>query len=373
MTSRLFSPLRLRDLELANRIMVSPMCQYHAVDGCMTDWHLAHLGSLALSGAGLLMIEGTGVRADGRISPVDVGLYSDDNEAAMARVLGVLRAVSTVPVGLQLAHAGRKAATRPPWEGRGPVPEGEGGWPVIAPSALAYTEGWHRPRAMSRQDMDEVRDAFVAAVRRADRLGLDHVELHFAHGYLMSTFLSPLSNRRDDDYGGSLDNRMRFPLEVAEAVRGAWPAQRPLAVRINGSDFVDGGWTADDAAAFAVALGARGVDLVTVSGGGVDPAQQVDPEPGYQLPFARRVRAASGLATASVGMILTPAQAEAAVAGEEVDMVVLARGMLFDPRWPYHAAHVLGADLAYPRQYERASPAKWPGADIMLRGLAPRR
>lgn len=371
MTSHLFSPLQLRSLELPNRIAVSPMCQYHAEDGCMSDWHLAHLGSLALSGAGLLMIESTGVRADGRISPRDVGLYSDANEAAMARVLGVLRAASGIAVGVQLGHAGRKASTRPPWEGRGPVPEAEGGWSVIGPSAVAFTEGWHVPRAMTRDDMDAVRDAFVAAAGRAARLGLDHVELHFAHGYLMSSFLSPLSNRRGDDYGGSRDNRMRFPLEVAAAVRAAWPEERPLAVRVNGSDFVDGGWTGADAAAFAVELAGLGVDLVTVSGGGIDPAQQVDPRPGYQLPFAEGVREASGLPTASVGMILTPAQAEAAIAEGRADVVVLARGMLFDPRWPYHAAHVLGAELPWPPQYERASPANWPGADALLRGLAP--
>ncbi|MYZ49557.1 NADH:flavin oxidoreductase/NADH oxidase [Propylenella binzhouense] len=366
----LFSPFRLGGLELANRITISPMCQYSAVGGSMTDWHVAHLASLALSGAGLLVIEATGVEPRGRISPEDTGLWSDDNEAALSRVLDRVRAVSPIPIGIQLAHAGRKAATYSPWTGSGSVPDEKGGWDTIAPSAVPFREGWRVPRAMTRADMEAVRDAFVAAARRAARLGLRYAELHFAHGYLMSTFLSPLSNRRTDEYGGSLENRMRFPLEVAAAVRAVWPAEAALAVRVNGSDFTAGGWTPEEAGVFARALRDIGMDGVTVSGGGVDPRQEIQAGPGYQLAFAEHVRKVSGIPTTTVGMILTPRQAEAIVAEGKADLVALARAILFDPRWPFHAARVLGIDLAYPPQYDRADPKHWRGGDLLLAGLS---
>ena len=366
MPAALFTPVALGGLTLSNRITISPMCQYSAAEGSMTDWHVAHLSSLALSGASLLVIEATGVEPAGRISPEDVGLYSDANEAAMKRVLDVIRSVSPIKVGVQLAHAGRKAATYSPWKGAGSVPDVEGGWETFAPSAVAFQEGWRVPQAMTRAGMERVRDAFVAAARRAERLGIDCVELHFAHGYLMSTFLSPLSNRREDAYGGSLENRMRYPLEVAAAVRAAWPRERALTVRVNGSDFTEGGWTPEDAARLATELRGIGIDGVTVSGGGVDPRQQIQAGPGYQLPFAEHVRKVSGITTTAVGMILTPKQAEAIVAEGKADMVALARGVLFDPRWPYHAAEKLGSALAYPPQYERANPRNWRGGGPLL-------
>lgn len=368
MASHLFSPLLLRKLELRNRVIVAPMCQYLAQSGQMTNWHIAHLSSLALSGAGLLIVEATAVRPDGRISPSDVGLYDDPTEAAMGRVMQLLRNVSKIPLGIQLAHAGRKASTRAPWEGRGGVPEAEGGWQVIAPSALPFkTEDWMMPRAMSQADLNDVVEAFIAAAKRAERLGFDYAEVHCAHGYLLSTFLSPLSNRREDEYGGDIENRMRFPLEVVRQVRSVWPENKPLGIKINGSDFTEGGWTMEDAGRFAIELEKEGIDLITVSGGGVDPRQQIQSEPGYQVPLAEHVHRVSGVATVAVGMILSPEQAEEIVASGKADAVALARAMLFNPRWPYHAAHVLGAEHAYPLQYERAHPDVWPGARYFVR------
>jgi 2,4-dienoyl-CoA reductase-like NADH-dependent reductase (Old Yellow Enzyme family) len=360
--SLLFSPLSVGPLELANRVTVAPMCQYSALDGSMTDWHLQHLANLALSGASLLIIEATGVTAEGRISLGCTGLYSDANESAMKRVVDFVRTISPIRVGVQLGHAGRKASAQRPWEGRGALGSGEGAWQTIAPSAISLADGWPAPVALDRSGMNAVRDAFVASTRRALRIGLDLVEVHSTHGYLLSEFLSPLANRRTDEYGGTLENRMRFPLEVARAVRDAWPHGKVLGAKISGTDFAPGGWTPDDAVIYARELKALGFDYVTVSGGGVVLDAKVPVGPGYQVPYAERVRRETAMTTGAVGLISDPQQAEDIVASGKADFVSLARAMLFDPRWPWHAALALGAALKYPPQYERAQPKAWPGA-----------
>jgi 2,4-dienoyl-CoA reductase-like NADH-dependent reductase (Old Yellow Enzyme family) len=360
--SLLFSPIRLAELSLENRIVVSPMCQYSADNGSATDWHIMHLGQLALSGAGLLIIEASGVEPRGRITPSCLGLYSDDNERALARVLKAVRAHGRARIGIQLAHAGRKASVDVPWRGGKPLEPAAGAWPTIAPSAVPFAEGWSMPVPLERAGMDDVIAAFVRATERSLRLGLDLIELHGAHGYLISEFLSPLANRRDDDYGGSLENRMRFPLEIVRAVRAAWPRQRPLGVRLNGTDFTPSGIVVEEAAAFAAALKTAGVDYVCVSGGGNSPAQRIPLEPHYQVPYAAEVRKRSGLATMAVGLITEPRAAERVIASGEADLVALARGFLDDPRWAWHAAEALGAELAVVPQYERARPKLWPGA-----------
>jgi len=368
MSSKLFSPIELRGLSLPNRIAVSPMCQYSAENGVVGDWHRVHLGMLANSGAGLLIVEATGVTPEGRISLGCPGLYNDETEAAFARVLDTVRAVGSAHLGIQLGHSGRKGSTTAPWLGRGPLAPEEGGWEVVGPSPIAFADGWPVPRQLDQAGMDEIREAFVSATHRAAALGFEYLELHSAHGYLLSSFVSPLSNRRDDDYGGTRENRMRFPLEVAAAVREAWPSDRPMGVRINGTDWVEGGWTPDDAVAYAAALRETGADIVTVSSGGIDPRQQVPVEPGYQVPIAARAKNEAGIRTMTVGMIIDPHQAEAAIADGKADMVALARGMLFNPRWGKHAAVALGVQVDYPPQYQRASPELWPPAKDSIAG-----
>ncbi|MBX3652442.1 MAG: NADH:flavin oxidoreductase/NADH oxidase [Burkholderiales bacterium] len=365
MTSQLFAPLRIGVLELPNRITVAPMCQYSAVDGSMSDWHIMHLGSLAISGASMLVMEATGVTPEGRITPHCPGLYSDANEIAMKRVADFLRGISPVVLGVQLAHAGRKASSHRPWQGHGPLTGEEGAWQTLAPSALPLAAGWPAPHEMSRSDMAALTQSFVRAAQRAARIGLDFVELHSTHGYLLSEFLSPLSNRRGDEYGGSLENRMRYPLEVFRAIRDAFPAERFVGAKISGSDFVDGGFSPDDAVVYARALKAEGCAYVTVSGGGVVLDAKIPLGPGYQVPFAERVRKETGIVTGAVGLITDPQQAEAIIANGQADFVSLARAMLFNPRWPQHAAVVLGAETAWPPQYERASPKLWrPGRTL---------
>ena len=360
--SKLFTPFALRNLELANRIVISPMCQYSAVDGSPSDWHWAHLGSLALSGAGLLCIEATAVTPEGRITPGDLGLYSDANEQGLAAVLRMIRAVAPIRVAVQLAHAGRKGSSREPWNGGRLLPESEGGWRAEAPSAVPHAPDEAPPRALDRADLARLRAAFASAAARAARLGVDALELHAAHGYLLHEFLSPVSNRRSDEYGGSLENRMRFPLEVFDAVRGAFPAERPVGVRISATDWLEEiepapqSWTLEQSLALARALKARGCDWIDVSSGGVSPQQKIKPGPGYQVPFAEIVRNEVGLATMAVGLITEPRQAEAIVAEGRADLVALARGMLFDPRWPWRAAAELGGTVVGPRQYWRALP-----------------
>jgi 2,4-dienoyl-CoA reductase-like NADH-dependent reductase (Old Yellow Enzyme family) len=363
MSSKLFEPIRLRGLTLPNRIVVAPMCQYSAIDGSATDWHVMHWTQFALGGVGLFVMEATGVSAQGRISPACLGLYSDDNERTMARALAAAKRYGAAPIGIQLAHAGRKASTYPPGpKGMGALKPEDGAWQTVAPSAIPYTDGWHTPQALDRAGLARVRDEFVAAARRAVRLGLDEIELHMAHGYLMQQFLSPLSNRRNDEYGGDLAGRMKFPLEVFAAVRAALPTDMPLGARINATDWAAGGWTIDEAVIFARELKSLGCDFVCVSSSGSTPAQQIPVAPLYQVPFAKRIRAETGIVTRAVGLILTPQQAEEIVADGAADMVALARAELDDPRWAWHAAKLLGADAAYPIQYRRAKFDVWPGA-----------
>ena len=357
MTSALFSPIELRKLRLDNRIVVSPMCQYSARDGSAGDWHLMHLGQFSVSGSGLLMVEMTNVEARGRISPCCLGLYSDDNERTLKHVIEFCRRYGNTRLGIQLAHAGRKASTLPPWQGRKSLSSEEGGWQTVGPSAIASGAGTPPPEALQLDEIRQLVDAFVQAARRAERIGFDAMELHSAHGYLLHQFLSPLSNQRRDEYGGSLEQRMRFPLEVFEAVRAEWPGNRPLGVKVSATDWVDGGWSIEDTVAYATALKAGGCDWIDVSSGGLVSARDIPVGPGYQVPFAERVRAETGLATIAVGIITEPAQAEAIVAEGRADMVALARGMLYDPRWTWHAAEELGAEAAYPNQYQRCRPA----------------
>jgi len=358
--SALFQPLRLGGLELPNRITIAPMCQYSATEGCATDWHMIHLGGLALSGAGLLILEATAVSPEGRISPGDLGLYSDANEAALARVLAAIRAHSPIPLAVQLSHAGRKASSRAPWEGGTQIPpDAPAGWPTLAPSAMPHAEGEAPPEALDPEGLAKIRDDFVAAARRAARLGLDGIEIHAAHGYLLHQFLSPLANRRQDAYGGAPENRMRFPLEVFEAVRAVFPAERPVWVRVSATDWVEGGWDIEETVAFARALGERGCAAIHVSTGGVSPRQSIPLSPGYQVPFAARVKAETGLPTIAVGLITEPEQAEAILADGKADAVSLARAVLYDPRWPWHAAAKLGAQATAPKQYWRSQPREY--------------
>ncbi len=359
--SQLFQPWRLGALDLANRIVIAPMCEYSAEDGSATDWHTIHLGHLALSGAGLLILEATAVSPQGRITPQDLGLYSDANEAALGRVLRAVRAYSPMPLAVQLAHAGRKASTTAPWDGGAQIaPDAPGGWRTEAPSALPHSEGEVAPAMLDCAGLDRVREDFVTAAVRAERLGLDGIELHGAHGYLLHEFLSPLANQREDQYGGSLENRMRFPLEVFDAVRAAFPADKPVWVRVSATDWVPGGWDIEGTLALGHALRQRGCSAIHVSSGGVSPLQAVKLGPGYQVPFARRVKEEVGLPTIAVGLITEPEQAEAIIADAHADAVSLARAMLYDPRWPWHAAAKLGASVAAPKQYLRSQPREYP-------------
>jgi 2,4-dienoyl-CoA reductase-like NADH-dependent reductase (Old Yellow Enzyme family) len=359
--SALFTPLRVGTLELSNRIVIAPMCQYSAVDGCMTDWHVIHLGHLALSGAALLTIEATAVLPSGRITYADVGLWDDATEAAIARTLETVRRWSDIRIAIQLAHAGRKASTEVPWKGGQQIPLGEvNGWQTVAPSPLAYQDGQHPPAALDPSGLAQVREAFAAAAGRAARLGIDAVQLHGAHGYLLHQFLSPISNRRTDEYGGSLENRMRFPLEVFEAVRAAFPADRPVTMRVSGTDWAEGGWDIDQTIAFAQALEARGCTAIHVSGGGLTPVQQIPVGPSYQVPLARAVKRATRLPVIAVGLITGFDQAEAIVGTGDADMIALARTILYDPRWPWHAAAHFGAHVKAPDQYLRSQPRQYP-------------
>jgi len=355
----LFTPLDVEGLTLANRIVIAPMCQYSAVDGRMTDWHLIHLGTLSHSGAALLTIEATAVVPEGRITYADVGLWSDETEAAMRRTLEGVRRWSEMPIAIQLAHAGRKASHEIPWKGGAQLPpQAENGWQTEAPSGIPFLEQDHAPRALDRRDLARLRDAFVAAARRAARLGIDAIQLHGAHGYLLHEFLSPLSNQRGDEYGGSLENRMRFPLEVFDAVREAFPAGRPVTMRVSGTDWAPGGWDVEQTIAFAQALESRGCAAVHVSSGGLTPAQRIPVGPGYQVPLARAVKEATRIPVVAVGLITGFEQAEAIVGTGDADLIALARTVLYDPRWPWHAAAHLGASVKAPPQYWRSQPSR---------------
>jgi 2,4-dienoyl-CoA reductase-like NADH-dependent reductase (Old Yellow Enzyme family) len=353
----LFTPLRVRQLDLVNRIVIAPMCQYSAEDGCMNDWHLMHLGRLALSGAALVTIEATAVLPEGRITYADVGLWNDETEEAIGRTLERIRRWSTTPIGIQLSHAGRKASTEVPWDGGGQIaPDQPRGWRTTAPSAIPFADGQAPPLALDREGLCRVRDAYAASATRAARIGVDLIQLHAAHGYLLHQFLSPLSNHREDEYGGSLENRMRFPLEIFDAVRARFPAEKPVSIRISGTDWVDGGWDVEQTQAFATALEARGCDAVHISSGGLHSAQKIPVGPGYQVPLARAVKTAVRVPVVTVGLITDFAQAEAIVSTGDADLIALARTILYDPHWPWHAAAALGGRVRVPRQYLRAQP-----------------
>jgi 2,4-dienoyl-CoA reductase-like NADH-dependent reductase (Old Yellow Enzyme family) len=372
--SQLFSPLALGPVELPNRIVVSPMCQYSAADGSATDWHLQHLMQLAISRAGMIVIEATAVERIGRISHGCLGLYSDANEAALTRVLDAARRVAApgTRFAIQIGHAGRKASCQRPWEGGRPLSPSEDPWPTAAPSAVPFTPEGPAPQGLDAQGLARVTAAFCQAAERAVRLGFEAIELHGAHGYLLHEFLSPLSNFRKDAYGGTFEARMRFPLEVARAVRAVVPRRLALGARITGTDWAEGGLTPDDAAAFAVALKGVGLDYVCVSGGGAVPQVKIPLGPGYQVPLAAKVKAESGLVTRAVGLIVTPEQAEAIVASGQADCVALARALLDDPRWVWHAAERLGAEVSIPPPYARTSRAAWPGAALVRPALSGR-
>ena len=351
--SQLFTPLRMGAVTFRNRVFVSPMCQYSSRDGLPTDWHLVHLGSRAVGGAGMVTVEASAVTAEGRITPDDSGFWSDAHAEAFKPITRFINEQGAVPA-IQLAHAGRKASTDAPWRGGGPLGPDNHGWTPLAPSAIPFDSGYPMPRELGEQDLDGMVEAFTAAARRAQTAGFQVVELHMAHGYLLHEFLSPLSNQRTDQYGGSLENRMRLPLRVAGAVREAWPADLPLMVRISASDWVEGGWDIEQSVELSRHLKDIGVDLIDCSSGGLVPTAQIPAGPGFQTPFAERIRRDVGIATGAVGLITDPAQAEHILRTGQADVVFLAREMLRDPYWPLHAARELHADNPWPVQYQRA-------------------
>ena len=352
MSSLLFEPITLAGMTLPNRIAVAPMCQYSADNGTMNDWHIANAGSFARGGPGLIILEASGVEAAGRITHGCAGLYSDDNEAAMARVVVFCKSVGHSKIGVQLAHAGRKASTQRPWEGGSAL--SDGAWQTYAPSAMAFEPSWHTPQALDDDGLVRIKQAFVAAAKRALRIDMDVIELHAAHGYLLHQFLSPLSNQRDDSYGGSVDNRMRYPLEVFDALRAVWPEDRPLLVRVSASDWVEGGWDVEQTALFAKKLQDHGCSALHVSSGGNSPLQQIPIGPGYQVGFADFIRQRVSMPVIAVGMITDPFQAETIIRSGQADMVALAREFLRDPHWVWRAAKALRATSSVPRQYQRA-------------------
>ena len=348
-----FTPLQQRAVQLRNRIVVSPMCQYSAQAGLPDDWHLVHLGSRAAGGAGVVFTEATAVVPEGRISPADTGIWNDAQQQAWARIAAFIAAQGAVPA-MQLAHAGRKASTASPWQGGKALDDGAGGWTPLAPSALAYAADYRLPRALDEAEIAAIPQQFAAAARRADAAGFDLVEIHAAHGYLLHQFLSPLSNRRSDGYGGSFENRTRLLREVVQATRAAWPQDKPLWLRISATDWVAEGWDIEQSIALCRVLRDEGVDLVDVSSGGLDPRQQIEVVPGYQVGFAARIRHEAGIATGAVGLISTAAQAETILASAQADVVLLARELLRDPYFPRRAARELGVAPPVPRQYARA-------------------
>jgi 2,4-dienoyl-CoA reductase-like NADH-dependent reductase (Old Yellow Enzyme family) len=355
--SQLFSPTTIGSLELSNRIVIAPMCQYSAVDGLPTDWHTIHLGTLALSGAALLIIEASAVTPEGRITPNDLGLWSDAHLEALKPVVAAIRHHSPIKVAVQLSHAGRKAWSDVRWDGGANIgPAQPRGWQTVAPSNVAHAEGEPAPLALDREGLERIKTGFVDAARRAHALGLDAIELHAAHGYLLHQFLSPLANKRDDEYGGALENRMRYPLEIFSAVRAAVPREVTVGMRISATDWVDGGWDLEQSVAFAKELERLGCDFIHVSSGGVSPAQQIPVGPGYQIAFAARIKADTNLPTIGVGLITEAQQAEDILQQGQADMVALARAMLYDPRWPWHAAAELGDQVFAPPQYWRSQP-----------------
>jgi len=360
MSTALFSPITMRGLTLPNRIVVSPMCQYNSVDGSANDWHLMHLGSFSLGAAGLVMTEMTNVNPIGRITHKCAGLWSDANEVALKRVHDFCRTYGAAKLGVQLAHAGRKGSAAPPAAGGRALTEEEQAWQTEAPSALAYDQGWPEPRELTKDDIRRLVDEFVASARRIDRIGFDVIELHGGHGYLLHQFLSPLSNQRTDEYGGSLANRMRFPLEVFTAVRAAFSDQKPIGMRVSATDWVEGGWTVEETVELARQLKAAGCDYLDVSSGGLDPRQKIPLAPSYQVPFGETVRQQVGIKTMSVGLITSARQAEDTIASGKADLVALGRGIMYDPRWSWHAAEELGVETAYPPKMMACHPKMRP-------------
>ena len=364
MSSRLFSPIKLSDVELRNRIIVAPMCQYSADAGNATDWHLMHLGQFAVSGAGLVFTEVVGVEMEGRISPGCLALGSDKQEASLKPIVDFCYRFGNTRMGIQIGHAGRKGSTELPWLGGKPIASSDPrGWSTKAPSATPYSAaGWEQPLALDEAGLAQIKEAFIDSTMRADRIGFEVLELHCAHGYLLHQFLSPLSNLRDDQYGGSLENRMRFPLEIFEAISSVWPRRKPLGVRVSATDWVESSrWNLHEAIQFSLELKKRKCDFIDVSSAGNSPKQNIDVGPGYQTGFAAEIRRSTGIPTMAVGQITEAQQAESILRSGQADMICLARAMLQDPRWAWHAAEILNEEAAYPPQYMRSSPA--------LRGL----
>jgi 2,4-dienoyl-CoA reductase-like NADH-dependent reductase (Old Yellow Enzyme family) len=354
--AHLFDPLSIRDLTFANRVFVSPMCEYSSTNGYANDWHLVHLGSRAVGGAGLVLTEATAILPEGRISPQDLGIWSDDQIEPLARIVRFIHAQGSV-AGMQLAHAGRKASTYRPWEGQGTVPEHAGGWKkIVAPSALAFADSYPMPRALTGDGIQEIVAAFATSARRASEAGFRVIEIHAAHGYLIHEFLSPLSNQRQDAYGGSFENRTRLLREIVAAVRSTWTERAALFVRISATDWIDGGWDIQQSIELARGLRAIGVDLIDCSSGGNVPQARIPVGPGYQTPFAERIRRDAEIMTGAVGMITCPAQAEQIVGTGQADAVIIARAFLRDPYWPLRAARELGQAMSWPVQYLRAAP-----------------
>ena len=368
MAAKLFEPIELRGLRLPNRIVVAPMTQFSADDGVAGDWHLMHLGQYAVSGAALVLTESTYVAACARNAPSCLSLYSDEQESAVARIARFFSAYGGGHFGVQLCHAGRKASAREPWKGGGPLPVDEGGYEAVAPSAVPLAENWPAPKPLSAEAVGDVIRCFVDAARRAERAGAKVIELHGAHGYLIHQFLSPLTNRRNDEYGGSLANRMRFALDMFESVRAVWPSELPIGIRVSATDWIAGGWSVEETVELARALEARECDYIHVSSGGLSPEQRIAVGPGYQTGFAEAVKAAVDMPVIAVGQISEPRQAEAILQSGQADMVALARPMLFNPRWVWHAARELGEKVAYPRQYERGHPDRWGASGINAPG-----
>jgi 2,4-dienoyl-CoA reductase-like NADH-dependent reductase (Old Yellow Enzyme family) len=361
MPAKLFTPFGLGPLTLSNRIVIAPMCTYSASEGCANDWHVIHYGGLALSGAGLLTVEATAVTPEGRITYGDIGLWNDECEAALGKVLASVRRWSDMPIAIQIAHAGRKASTDLPWKGGAQLPPGsEHGWQTVSSSTQPFEAGENAPVSLDRDGMKRIREAFAAAAKRAVRLGFDAIQVHSAHGYLLHQFLSPLANTRDDEYGGSLENRLRFPLEVFDAMRDAVPETIPLTVRVSGTDWVDGGWDINQTVAYAKALKARGCTAIHISSGGLSPLQKIPLGPNYQVPLARAVKQAVKMPVVTVGLITEAEQAEAIIGTGDADLVAVARVMLYDPRWPWHAAASLGAKIKAAPQYLRSAPRSAP-------------
>jgi 2,4-dienoyl-CoA reductase-like NADH-dependent reductase (Old Yellow Enzyme family) len=354
--THLFDPLAIRDITFANRVFVSPMCEYSSTDGYASDWHFVHLGSRAVGGAGLVLTEATAVLPEGRISPQDLGIWIDDHIEPLARVVQFIHEQGSV-AGMQLAHAGRKASTYAPWAGHGTVPESEGGWSnVVAPSALRFSDGYPMPRALSIDEIKNVVSAFAAGARRACEAGFRVIEIHAAHGYLIHEFLSPLSNRRTDAYGGSFENRTRILREIVAVVRGSWPERAPLFVRISATDWIDGGWDIEQSVELARQLKELGADLIDCSSGGNVPDAEIPVGPGYQTPFAEQIRREANILTGAVGMITSPVQAEHILVTGQADAVMIARELLRDPYWPIRAARELGQLISWPVQYLRVAP-----------------